>query len=427
VALFLGGNMSGEGKILISFAWAIEIVGVTAGVFNSPYTTFGDDLPTTFAGYIPAVPMVALAVAEVGRVPLASVIFHRHKLTQLVAAIGILALGFLAVENWTFGFERIVNLRLKNVNAASAEVSRAEADLTSLRAQLNQQEVLNRAKRDELRLGLDRQDAAITSLTNQKGDEAAVHQKKLEDIRESCKIIRERCMVPFSQTESSRYEAVERRLNEELAARRSHKAALQTQIDDSVSKDAKESAQISQEIDAADKRFAEANKVSRAARNENQIHRLAASWYSVSVSDVTEEQFATARFVFSTFSAIAVAMIGSIAALVYYARNRPQGAPSLFGRLTAKLVRARRAYYARMRKPLKIDVPGPERVIYRDGKEPAQVIVKDKEVVRRIDRIVLIPRWGIKAPLYVNSLFGQRGSDDPAEAPSKVTQLKKAN
>ena len=80
-----------------------------------------------------------------------------------------------------------------------------------------------------------------------------------------------------------------------------------------------------------------------------------------------------------------------------------------------------------MRKPLKIDVPGPERVIYRDGKEPAQVIVKDQEVVRWIDRIVLIPRWGIKAPLYVNSLFGQRGSDDPAEAPSKVTQLKKAN
>ncbi|MGZ6623921.1 MAG: hypothetical protein ACXVHD_30455, partial [Solirubrobacteraceae bacterium] len=48
-----------------------------------------------------------------------------------------------------------------------------------------------------------------------------------------------------------------------------------------------------------------------AARDENQIHRLAASWYGVSVSDVTEEQFATARFVFSTFSAIAVAMIGS--------------------------------------------------------------------------------------------------------------------
>ena len=90
-----GGNVSGEGKILISFAWAIEIVGVTAGVFNSTYTTFGDDLPTTFAGYIPAVPMVALAVAEVGRVPLASVIFHRHKFTQLVAAIAYLPLAFL--------------------------------------------------------------------------------------------------------------------------------------------------------------------------------------------------------------------------------------------------------------------------------------------------------------------------------------------
>jgi hypothetical protein len=42
-------------------------------------TTFGEDLPASFAEYIPAVPMVALAVAEFGRVPLSSVIYHKHK------------------------------------------------------------------------------------------------------------------------------------------------------------------------------------------------------------------------------------------------------------------------------------------------------------------------------------------------------------
>jgi hypothetical protein len=50
-------------------------------------------------------------------------------------------------------------------------------------------------------------------------------------------------------------------------------------------------------------------------------------------------------------------------------------------------------------------VPGPERVIYRDGKEPA--VVLEKEVVRFIDRdrIVLIPRFGIRFPTYINSLI----------------------
>ena len=56
--------MTKSGPILITFAWAMELIGVTGGALNSTYTTFGDDLPVTLAGYIPAVPMVALAAAE---------------------------------------------------------------------------------------------------------------------------------------------------------------------------------------------------------------------------------------------------------------------------------------------------------------------------------------------------------------------------
>jgi hypothetical protein len=95
--------------------------------------------------------------------------------------------------------------------------------------------------------------------------------------------------------------------------------------------------------------------------------------------------------------------------------------------LMAKLARARRAYYARRRRPLKIEVPGPERVIYRDGKEPPTVV--EKEVVRYIDQIVLIPRWGIRAPMHVNSLFrrNDQGSGDSSAAPSNVRPLKKVN
>ena len=115
--------MNETGKQLILFAWAIEGVGVLGGMLNSAYTTFGNELPTTLSGWIPAIPMVAVSVAEFGRVPLASVVYHRHKLIQGVAILGILALGYLAVENWSFGFERIVDLRLKPVNIASRELA----------------------------------------------------------------------------------------------------------------------------------------------------------------------------------------------------------------------------------------------------------------------------------------------------------------
>jgi hypothetical protein len=417
--------MANKGIILIVFAWAMEIVGAAGGIINSTYTTFGESLPATFAGYIPAVPMLALAVAELGRVPLSSVIFHKHKLMQGVAILGIIALGYLAVENWTFGFERIVDLRLKAVNFASRELSRADSDLSTLVQHRKQMATSNSAKRQELRRGIEQRDASIAGLTAQLNKEAEVHQRNLEEIREACRIIKDKCMAPRSQAEDSRYAAQVSRLNAELALRRGERNQLQSQIDELVSKDANDVAELDQKVGVAERSATEARKSLRSAVDGNQIYRLAASWYGVSTSDVTAEQFATARWVFSTFSALAVALAGSIAALVYYASSRLPGAPPLFGELMAKVARARRAYYARRRRPLKVEVPGPERVIHRDGKEPPIVI--EKPVDRYVDQIVLIPRWGIRSPIHVNSLVtrGERSLDEAAESGSNVTPLKK--
>jgi hypothetical protein len=425
--------MAESGRILIIFAWAMETVGVAGGVINSAYTTFGQDLPTSVAGYIPAVPMVALAVAELGRVPLASAIYHKHKFMQGIAMLGIVALGYLAVENWAFGFERIVDLRLTPVNTANRELSRAEADLAGLADQRKQVTTNREQKRNELRRGIDQRDVSIAEVTAQVSKEAEIHQSNLERIREACSIIRERCMVPRSQTEDNRYAAEINRLSAQLASQREERKQLQSQIDDFVSTDANEVARLDQKIAAANSTVVEARRSYHNAVDRNQIYRLAASWYGVSTFDVSAEQFAKARWVFSIFSAIAVALAGSIAALVYYARSRLPGAPSVVDKLMAKITRASRAYYARKRKPLKIELPGPERPIYRDGKEPPVVI--EKEVVRFIDRIVLIPRWGIRFPTYIDSLIQRKArsadayphADDADESMSNVMPLKKAH
>jgi hypothetical protein len=421
--------MIGKGTILIVFAWAMEAVGVTGGIINSTYTTFGEDLPNTLPGYLPAVPMVALAVAEFGRVPLASVIFHKHKLMQGIAILGILALGYLAAENWTFGFERIVDLRLKTVNTASREQSRADAELATLVERRKQMTTTDSQKREELRRGVDQRDTRIAELTAQISKEAEVHQRNLEGIREACRLVKDKCIVPRSQAEDTRYAGEVGRLGADLALQREESRQLQSQIDELVSRDATGVAGLDQKIAVAAASAEEARKALRTAADGNQIYRLAANWYGVSTSSVTAEQLSTARWVFSTFSAIAVALAGSIAALVYYSHSRVPGAPSLLGGLIAKVARAHRAYYARKRKPLKVEVMGPERVIYRDGKEPPTVV--EKEVVRPIEQIVLIPRWGIKFPIHINALLGRdvrnRGDHsqgaDSADVTSNVTTL----
>jgi hypothetical protein len=291
---------------------------------------------------------------------------------QAVALSGMLVLGYLAVENWTFGFERIVQLRLDPVNKAQLALSHAETEYADLEKQRDQTATGDSRKRDELRDGISKRDAAIK-------EEDETHRKNLEAIREACRVVRDKCMVPRSREEDQRYEKVVSRLSKE-------RDQLQSQIDDLVKTDRNGVAEQEKTIAAAALKVTEAKRSWQDQVSKNQIYRLASSYFRVDTSEVTAAQFATARWVFSTFSAVAVALAGSVAALVYYAHERAPGTPLFL----AKIARARRAYYARKRKPVYRDVPGPERVIYRDGKEPPTVV--EKEVVRWIDRIVLIKR-----------------------------------
>jgi hypothetical protein len=338
---------------------------------------------------------------------------------QGVAIVGLVALGYLAAENWTFGFERIVDLRLKGVNAASRELSRTDAERAALVERRQQMTTTDGQKRDELRRGADQRDVSMTELRKQIRVEAEVHQKNLEAIQEACLRIKDKCLVQRSQAEDNRYAAEVNRLNSDLALQSEQKRQLQTQIDELVTRDASELTALDQKIKVATASVDDARKSLRDAEDGNQIYRLVANWYRVNTSSVTPEQLAAARWVFSTFSAVAVALAGSLAALVYYARNRVLGAPSLLGALLAKVARARRAYYARKRKPIKVQVLGPERVVYRGGKEPPTIV--EKEVTRFVDQIVLIPRWGVKTPIHINALLSrpnERERNDPSTGES---------
>jgi hypothetical protein len=101
-------SVSKKGLILITFAWAVEIVGVVAGLVTAVVTTYPDgNLPTSLWPWLMVLPMGMIAVAELGRIPLISAMFHRLKVMQAIAFIGIVFLAGLAFENWMFGFERI--------------------------------------------------------------------------------------------------------------------------------------------------------------------------------------------------------------------------------------------------------------------------------------------------------------------------------
>src|SRR5260370_8313722 len=101
------------------------------------------------------------------------------------------------------------------------------------------------------------------------------------------------------------------------------------------------------------------------------------------------------------------------------------GSSSILSIQLAKLVRVLRAYVARKRKAVVREVPvfkeGKE-LIFREGKE---IIVK--EVVRYVDRIVLIPHWGTGLVKYINSRWCYRRSRSVQEQPANDNNVASAD
>jgi hypothetical protein len=379
--------------------------------------------------------MGMIAVAELGRIPLTSVVFYRHKVMQAVAVVGIVFLAGLAFENWMFGFERIVELRLKSVSAADLVLTKAEANLRDLNSK---HESANTGDTNRRREFEDQQ----KSVERQINAENEYNSKNMEAISKACHGVKATCVQPQQDKESARHD----KAIEPLVRQRD---GLSTQIYALINSDRSATRKLEDEIAAASEAVSVAKKAKAEQISQNQIFRLAAMWYRIGPADVSAEQFEFVRFWFSVFSAIAVALAGTVAALVYYARQRIPG-DSAWTRLLTKTLRVRRAYYARKRRPVyrvetvevekeKIvevekEVPV-EKIIYRDGKEPP--ITVEVEKLKWIEKIVLIPRWGwLRYPIHVNGLIkddvplppsgGGVSSPPPDDGgPPNVTEIKK--
>jgi len=405
-----------KGLILITFAWAIEVVAAVVGFVNAIVTTYPyGELPKDRWQWLWALPMGMIAVAELGRIPLTSVLFHRHLRIRLVALIGIIFLAGLAFENWMFGFERIVQVRLDRVTKAESTLADANAKLERITSERTDTNTSNAERRHEL-------DNQKTDVEKQIKDDEDQRLAELRAIPQRCRYVRERGNGPGCTV--TQQNQINQRYNRAIAPLRAQQAAYRNQINDLINNDHNNNNKVN--VDDAKHEVNKAQSRLDNEKRDNQIYRFAAMWYSRGdATKVTPQEFDKARLFFTVFSALGVALAGTVAAFVYYARERVPG-ELWSSRLFGKFWRARRAYYARKRRPIYRDVPVEvekekivyrdvpvQKIVYRDGKETVEV---EKEVTRWIDRIVLIPRWFLKTPIDVNSLIreekpGRTGGD----------------
>jgi hypothetical protein len=371
-----------KGLILITFAWTVEAFGVLAGLVTAIVTNFPAFAEGDFNEswwkllYVP--PMAMIAVAELGRIPMTSILYQRNTRMQIIAVVGILVLAGIAFENWFFGFERIVELRLKPVSAAVLVQSRKEDELADKEKQRAEAATAETQVREEFRKEREANEEAIAS-------ENEAHQKNVVQITASCRLTPrgDQCMITKLEDESRRH-------NDVMGPLLKQRDDINKQVKERVKTTTKE---LDAEISKLRLEVTAAKKDTKEQKAQNQIYRIAAMvyWVEGGVSKVTDHQFEVIRLWFCAFSALALSLVGTVAALVYYAADR---VPTKYGPI-GKMIAGIRAYFARLRGRIYV-------TRYRDVK----IVEVPKPVVVRQPYLVFVP-WFFKYPMQIGLKDGK--------------------
>jgi len=103
------------------------------------------------------------------------------------------------------------------------ELARAESDLKGLQLKRDRLALGSKEKREELGKSLAVWDESISRSSARLPEEANSHQQNLAQIREACRLIKERCMTPRSQEEDARYSNDVSKINSELTHQRTER------------------------------------------------------------------------------------------------------------------------------------------------------------------------------------------------------------
>lgn len=384
----------GQTKLtLIKFAWTAEITGVLCGILNALYITYGDNPPPFGMAWLAATPLAVLGMTEILRIPLAQAFCQRRGfMLRAGALVMILIAGGIAVENWAFGLERIVNIRAGAVVAAKAELDDSKARLANTTSSATSAAIQNDGERGRLDDVITSSEKRVSQYGTQITEAGTTHARNLAEITDACKRIRAVCIEPRSNAEDARYQAELQRLQAAQAAAQQELSVAQTRRA-AIDAAGHQQASTAQDQIAAAKRAVEEKEVAlHGTARQSPIHRMGAMYFGVDPAALSDAQIGQVRGFFSLFGAICISFAGTGAAMVHFARGKDDPGRRFMEKLfravrayidgrreraernrrrpVEKLFRALRAYIARRRK----------RVIRIQEKEVPKEVVKIEKV-----------------------------------------------
>jgi hypothetical protein len=294
---------------------------------------------------IAAVPVLVVAASEALRVPLSA---WATRLTWFNRLIAIFVLGCLAIasaEGLSLAFDNLIAARTKIVREAGKRVDVARAGLATVEHTLTPVKAALASAEHEV-ASLDSKYATlIATPPTLPGFSGTVCRNRRGNIY-GC---------PADAAAQKTYAATRVDYARQIdAVEAGRKSARQAVADLQAKVASIDIAVPSSNVALAERDLADALEASA-------MHRIAASWFAVKATDLTDAQFATFRKYAVTGLSLALA---SMSALVAWLAFQPARSDK-----PSKLSRAVRAYIARRRKPLvrleRVEVPVGTKIIYR--------------------------------------------------------------
>lgn len=393
----------------IIFAWLIEGCAVVLGLANAYMTSLDRANLPLYKTLMIAAPFAMIAVAELSRIPLIQLFFYtRSVIIQAGCLFAVIATGFLTVENFAFGIERLVTLRAEDVTQARKVLTQAEENVERLRLLQGQAADSFQNRRTGLEASVKSRDAEIDRLNAQIAKIGEERARKEEQHTQRCAVAKHQCASgPFIKAMDDEARLQRAPLEAELIKQRSESERIRTELNMLIGDETAANSRNLVEDREAQNAVAKAKQGVSQVVDDSQMHRFAAMFYGVRPQDVTDSQFGTVRAFFSLLSAIIISIMGSMLAIGYHSEGRDlsyrfrlREARLHLINAQSKFYRGRRALLARQRKHLVrevekiVEVPVDrevEKIVEITREVPVEhVVEKTVEVVKEVpvDRIV---------------------------------------
>jgi len=200
--------------------------------FSLIYTAYGDNLPTRWWAWTPALATLLFLALDWTILPLAYFFATTRKIgLKIVLGLMIGLVLFGAFEGYFTATERLIQLRLKEITAYRVKVEHADKQVADLQAALDEAKRQNETDRadqagqsKDLTTQIAQKDAQIATAQTTLAGAASEHLKLMAEIKDGCLKVAYVCLKPQQGAERARYEGEKRDLQNQISARRQRRS-----------------------------------------------------------------------------------------------------------------------------------------------------------------------------------------------------------